>query len=175
MSILLKCCIKSTLWLLTCHTQEWICIHKRAGRQTILVWQHTRCRGCCNPWSAMLRLQSSFFIHEVKGIPINSHGHLSHSPATNHSMCSTHNTHISPYWLDLLYTFNVCVPYEGDQHIYLIPIVWSIMAHEDNANINSMSTLHSSPFLTNPACKHHWSFQSQRTPQTVQHETHPPW
>ena len=60
------------------------CIHKRAGRQTILVWQHTRCRGCCNPWSAMLRLQSSFFIHEVKGIPINSHGHLSHSPATNH-------------------------------------------------------------------------------------------
>ena len=92
------------------------------------------------------------------------------------AMCSTHNTHISPYWLDLLYTFNVCVPYEGDQHIYLIPIVWSIMAHEDNANINSMSTLHSSPFLTNPACKHHWSFQSQSdTPQTVQHETHPPW
>ena len=56
-----------------------------AGRQTILVWQHRRCRGCCNPWSAMLRLQSSFFIHEVKGIPINSHGHLSHSPGTNHS------------------------------------------------------------------------------------------
>ena len=28
-----------------------------------LVWQHRRCRGCCNPWSAMLR----FFIHEVKG------------------------------------------------------------------------------------------------------------
>ena len=149
MSILLKCCIKSTLWLLTCPTQEWICIHKRAGRQTILVWQHTRCRGCCNPWSAMLR-------------------------ATD-GMCSTHNTHISPYWLDLLYTFNVCVPYEGDQHIYLIPIVWSIMAHEDNANINSMPTLHSSPFLINPACKHHWSLQSQRTPQTVQHETHPPW
>ena len=92
------------------------------------------------------------------------------------AMCSTHNTHISPYWLDLLYTFNVCVPYEGDQHIYLIPIVWSIMAHEDNANINSMSTLHSSPFLTNPACKHHWSLQRQiETPQTVQHETHPPW
>ena len=136
-----------------------------------------RCRGCCNPWSAMLRLQSSFFIHEVKGIPINSHGHLYcpiHQPPII-VMCSTHNTHISPYWLDLLYTFNVCVPYEGDQHIYLIPIVWSIMAHEDNANINSMSTLHSSPFLTNPACKHHWSFQSQSAPQTVQHETHPPW
>ena len=168
MSILLKRCIKSTLWLLTCHTQEWICIHKRAGRQTILVWQHRRCRGCCNPRSAMLKLQSSFFTHEVKGIPINSHGHLSHSPATNHRNVFHPQ---SPYWLDLLYTFNVCVLYEGDQHIYLIPI----MAHEDYANINSMSTLHSSPFLTNPACKHHWSFQSQRTPQTVQHETHPPW
>ena len=70
MSILLKCCIKSTLWLLTCHTQEWICIHKRAGRQTILVWQHTRCRGCCNPWSAMLRLQSSFFIHDTIDITV---------------------------------------------------------------------------------------------------------
>ena len=173
MSILLKCCIKSTLWLLTCPTQEWICIHKRAGRQTILVWPNRRCRGCCNPWSAMLRLQSSFFIHEVKGIPINSHGHLSHSPATNHS--NVFHPQYPHLWLDLLYTFNVCVPYEGDQHIYLIPIVWSIMAHEDNANINSMSTLHSSPFLTNPACKHHWSIQSQRTPQTVEHETHPPW
>ena len=104
---------------------------------------------------AMLRLKSSLFISEVKGIPINSHGHLSHSPATNHSnVFHPQYPHLS-LLANLLYTFNVCVPYQGDQHIYLIPIVWSIMAHEDNANINSMSTLHSSPFLTNPACKHH--------------------
>ena len=146
-------------WLLTCPTQQWICIHKRAGRQTILVWQHTKCRGCCNPWSAMLR----FFIHEVKGT------YIYYVYTYNHGTCT-------PVSLECV---TPTIPNLSDLSMHMkVTSTYTLygMAHEDNANINSMSTLHSSPFLTNPACKHHLSIQSQtETPQTVQHETHPPW